>query len=58
VARGDFGTVEKHLEALQSESPAILALYRMLSLKALQLAIEKGLPDDVAERLQRMLAGS
>ncbi len=56
LARGDAGTVEGHLKTLQAESPAALALYRILSLKALQLAIEKGLPDEQVEKLHRLLA--
>lgn len=56
LARGDAHTVEGHLKTLQAESPAALALYRMLSLKALQLAIEKGLSEEQVEKLHRLLA--
>ena len=56
VARGDTRTVESHLRALRAESPAALALYRMLSLKALELAVERGLPEEQFENLRRLLA--
>jgi len=55
IARGDALTVEKHLKALRAESPAALALYRMLSLKALELAMESGLPEEQFENLRRLL---
>lgn len=41
-ARGDVGTVRKHLAALQSRAPEVLALYCQLALAGLPLALEKG----------------
>jgi predicted short-subunit dehydrogenase-like oxidoreductase (DUF2520 family) len=41
VARGDVGTIRKHLAAL-ADAPASLELYRLLSLRTIPLAIEKG----------------
>jgi predicted short-subunit dehydrogenase-like oxidoreductase (DUF2520 family) len=41
VARGDVGTIRKHLAAL-ADTPASLQLYRLLSLHTLPLAIAKG----------------
>jgi len=55
IARGDALTVERHLRALRAESPTALALYRMLSLKALELAVERGLPEEQFENLRRLL---
>jgi predicted short-subunit dehydrogenase-like oxidoreductase (DUF2520 family) len=55
IARGDAQTVAGHLKALQAESPAAVPLYRMLSLKALQLAIERGLPEERYENMRRLL---
>jgi predicted short-subunit dehydrogenase-like oxidoreductase (DUF2520 family) len=51
VARGDVETIRQHLKTLQALSPGTLAIYRMLSLKALELAIESGLSDDLAEKV-------
>jgi predicted short-subunit dehydrogenase-like oxidoreductase (DUF2520 family) len=41
-ARGDIGTIRKHLEALQSLAPEVLPLYCELALAGLPFAIEKG----------------
>ena len=41
-ARGDIGTVRKHLEVLQTRAPDVLPLYRELALAALPYALEKG----------------
>ncbi len=53
VLRGDVATVEKHLAALTN--PRDLALYRAASLKALDLAVARGLPKDRAEALVKAL---
>ena len=42
VARGDVGTVKKHIKALQSVSPDILAVYRYLGLQTIPIALAKG----------------
>jgi predicted short-subunit dehydrogenase-like oxidoreductase (DUF2520 family) len=42
VARGDVGTIRRHLEALAKTDPASLELYRLLSLRTIPLAIAKG----------------
>ena len=42
VARGDLGTIRRHLEALAAGDPASLDLYRLLSLRTIPLAIAKG----------------
>jgi predicted short-subunit dehydrogenase-like oxidoreductase (DUF2520 family) len=55
VARGDVESVQRHLHALKAESPAALAIYRMLSLKALELAIENGLDEVAANKVQHLL---
>ena len=41
-ARGDVGTVRKHLEALESRAPEVLPLYCELALTALPFGREKG----------------
>jgi len=55
VARGDAATVQRHREALNRSSPAGEALYRMLSLKALELALEQGLDSARADLVQEVL---
>jgi len=42
VARGDTGTIEKHLEALREKAPALLSTYRELGLQTVPIAIAKG----------------
>jgi predicted short-subunit dehydrogenase-like oxidoreductase (DUF2520 family) len=42
VARGDAGTIRRHLDALAREAPESLELYRMLSLRTVPLALSKG----------------
>lgn len=53
LARGDASTVERHLSALPASH---LDLYRALSRRALDLARERGLTDDLAARLDAVLA--
>ena len=42
VARGDVGTIRRHLDALAREAPESLELYRILSLRTIPLALAKG----------------
>src|SRR5215470_5658746 len=42
VARGDVGTIRRHLEVLAKNAPESLELYRLLSLRTIPLAIAKG----------------
>jgi predicted short-subunit dehydrogenase-like oxidoreductase (DUF2520 family) len=42
IARGDVGTVRRHIEALAKTAPESLELYRLLSLRTIPLAIAKG----------------
>jgi predicted short-subunit dehydrogenase-like oxidoreductase (DUF2520 family) len=42
VARGDVGTIAKHLEALDERFPSSGALYRELALRNVPLGIERG----------------
>ena len=42
IARGDTGTIKKHLEALQKSAPAILPTYRELGLQTISIALAKG----------------
>jgi predicted short-subunit dehydrogenase-like oxidoreductase (DUF2520 family) len=55
IARGDMGTIRKHLAALAG-TPESLELYRLLSLRTIPLALEKGtLEPGVAARIEAML---
>lgn len=42
VARGDVGTVERHLATLDAFSPEMAALYRQLAARTIPLAIARG----------------
>ncbi len=42
IARGDTGTIKKHLEALQKKAPDLLSTYRELGLKTIPVALAKG----------------
>jgi len=42
IARGDSGTIKKHLEALREAAPDMLATYRELGLKTIPIALAKG----------------
>jgi predicted short-subunit dehydrogenase-like oxidoreductase (DUF2520 family) len=61
VARGDTGTVQKHLLALQSrngqsdEIREIDAIYRVLAQMAIRLAREHGLEESKARELSDLL---
>jgi predicted short-subunit dehydrogenase-like oxidoreductase (DUF2520 family) len=42
IARGDTGTIKKHLEALQKKAPALLSPYKELGLQTIPIALAKG----------------
>lgn len=52
VRRGDVNTIERHVASLSGPAAA---LYRMLGLNALEIAVEAGLEPAAAERVQRAL---
>ena len=56
IARGDTGTIKKHLTALQKASPELVSTYRELGLKTIPIALAKGKIDDKqAEELKDIL---
>jgi len=56
IARGDTGTIKKHLTALQKAAPELVSAYRELGLKTIPIARAKGKIDDKqAEELEAML---
>ena len=42
IARGDTGTIEKHLNALRKTAPDLLSAYRELGLQTIPVALAKG----------------
>jgi len=42
VARGDIGTIKKHLDALEKVAPEVVSTYRELGLQTIPIALAKG----------------
>jgi predicted short-subunit dehydrogenase-like oxidoreductase (DUF2520 family) len=58
IARGDIGTVRKHLDALEQQAPALLSTYRELARQTIPVALAKGRIDGKrADELRAVLAG-
>jgi predicted short-subunit dehydrogenase-like oxidoreductase (DUF2520 family) len=58
IARGDIGTVRKHLNALEQRAPGLLATYRELARQTIPIALAKGRIDGQrADELRAVLAG-
>jgi len=56
VARGDVGTIRRHLEGLAETAPETLDLYRLLSLRTIPLALAKGtLMPGTAKEIEALL---
>jgi predicted short-subunit dehydrogenase-like oxidoreductase (DUF2520 family) len=56
IARGDTGTIKKHLEALEKRAPAIVSAYRELGRQTIPIALAKGKIDQKkAEELEALL---
>ncbi len=56
IARGDTGTIKKHLDALQKIAPDILPTYRELALQTIPIALAKGrINQHQAKELQAIL---
>ena len=53
--RGDMGTARKHMDALASQHPDLLPLYRELALAGLHLAVEQGLSADGEQEFRQIL---
>ncbi len=55
-ARGDIGSAARHIEALRSIGPDAAALYRMLALRSIRLALDAGrINGDQAEAMRRLV---
>ena len=46
IARGDSGTIRKHLKVLQTTAPEMLAIYKELGAKTVPIALAKGKIDE------------
>jgi predicted short-subunit dehydrogenase-like oxidoreductase (DUF2520 family) len=56
IARGDLGTIQKHLKALETSAPEILPIYRELGLHTIPIALGKGKIDEArAGELRELL---
>ncbi|MDD5288415.1 MAG: DUF2520 domain-containing protein [Dehalococcoidales bacterium] len=56
IARGDTGTVKKHLEALKKEAPDVMSTYCELGLQTIPIALAKGkIDENKADELRAML---
>jgi len=56
IARGDTGTIKKHLSALQRIAPTMVSTYRELGLQTIPIAIAKGkINEHQAQELQAIL---
>ncbi|MCJ7523398.1 MAG: DUF2520 domain-containing protein [Dehalococcoidia bacterium] len=56
IARGDLGTIKKHLATLEKKAPSLLPTYRDLGLQTVPIALAKGKIDAVkAGELKRLL---
>ena len=57
IARGDLGTVGKHLAALENSAPELLPTYRELGRQTIPIALDKGKVDEqVAKEMQKLLS--
>jgi len=56
VARGDLGTIERHLSALEAQSPSLLTTYKELGLQTIPIALAKGkVNEQKAEAMKALL---
>jgi predicted short-subunit dehydrogenase-like oxidoreductase (DUF2520 family) len=59
IARGDMGTISKHLMALEKKAPHLLPAYQELGLQTVPIALAKGRIDAArAKEMERLLACS
>jgi len=56
IARGDVGTIKKHLDALNHKAPGLVSTYRELGLQTIPIAVAKGrINQNQAEELRVIL---
>lgn len=57
IARGDLGTIKKHLAVLDARAPALLPAYRELGQQTIPIALAKGRIDEQgAKEMQKLLS--
>jgi predicted short-subunit dehydrogenase-like oxidoreductase (DUF2520 family) len=57
VARGDLGTIERHLDALNARNPSLLPAYKELGLQTIPIALAKGtVNEQKAEEMRTLLS--
>jgi predicted short-subunit dehydrogenase-like oxidoreductase (DUF2520 family) len=57
VARGDLGTIERHLRALDARNPCLLTAYEELGLQTIPIALAKGkVNEQKAEEMRALLS--
>jgi predicted short-subunit dehydrogenase-like oxidoreductase (DUF2520 family) len=57
VARGDLGTIERHLKALGAKNPSLLTAYKELGLQTIPIALAKGkVNEQKAEEMKTLLS--
>jgi predicted short-subunit dehydrogenase-like oxidoreductase (DUF2520 family) len=57
VARGDLGTIERHLSALEAKSPSLLTTYKELGLQTIPIALAKGkVNEQKSEEMKALLS--
>ncbi|MFO8101763.1 MAG: DUF2520 domain-containing protein [Dehalococcoidia bacterium] len=58
IARGDIGTIIKHLEAIEEKAPEIASAYREMGLQTIPVALNKGKIDVARAEEMRLLLQS
>ena len=57
IARGDLGTIGKHLATLEATDSSLLTTYKELGLQSIPIALAKGkIDEDKAEKLRALLS--
>jgi predicted short-subunit dehydrogenase-like oxidoreductase (DUF2520 family) len=57
IARGDLGTIERHLSALEAKNPSLLTIYRELGLQTIPIVLSKGkINKQIAEEMEVLLS--
>jgi len=58
IARGDVGTIQKHIDAFKEKMPELLIMYRELGLNTIPIGLAKGtLSKEKAKELNKILEG-
>lgn len=55
IARGDVGTIRKHLDALERRAPDIAPIYREMGLRTIPIALQKGRINETRANELRLL---